>query len=138
MGDALAKLSEEGVSVWLDDISRERLRTGNLQQLIDTKHIVGVTSNPTIFQKALEKGDAYNEQVALLTKDIKLSGLKNSTKVQQMAENFLVQSRVDPPATGAKTATAASISDLLGGSSTNNVLALFGGSSSTSILDLFG
>ena len=63
MSDALADLSNAGVSIWLDDISRERLRTGNLQDLIDGKHIVGVTSNPTIFQKALEKGDAYNEQL---------------------------------------------------------------------------
>ncbi len=62
MSDALAQLSDAGVSVWLDDISRERLRTGNLQQLIDDKHVVGVTSNPTIFAKALEKGDAYDEQ----------------------------------------------------------------------------
>ena len=62
MTDALAQLSDAGVSIWLDDISRERLRTGNLQDLVDTKHVVGVTSNPTIFQKALEKGEAYDEQ----------------------------------------------------------------------------
>jgi len=63
MSEPLAQLSELGVSVWLDDISRERLRSGNLQELIDRKHVVGVTSNPTIFAKALEKGDAYDEQV---------------------------------------------------------------------------
>ncbi|HVU92973.1 MAG TPA: transaldolase [Jatrophihabitans sp.] len=63
MSDALARLSDEGVSIWLDDISRERLRTGNLQELLDTKNVVGVTSNPTIFQKAMEKGDAYDEQL---------------------------------------------------------------------------
>jgi transaldolase len=63
MNDPLTKLSDEGVSVWLDDISRDRLRTGNLQDLVDNKHIVGVTSNPTIFQKALEKGTAYDDQV---------------------------------------------------------------------------
>ncbi|MEO6886229.1 MAG: transaldolase [Jatrophihabitantaceae bacterium] len=63
MSDALADLSAQDVSIWLDDISRERLRTGNLQNLADTKHVVGVTSNPTIFQKALEKGDAYTDQV---------------------------------------------------------------------------
>lgn len=63
MSDALADLSAQDVSIWLDDISRERLRTGNLQDLVDTKHVVGVTSNPTIFQKALEKGTAYDEQV---------------------------------------------------------------------------
>jgi transaldolase len=63
MSDALADLAAQDVSIWLDDISRERLRTGNLAELRDHKHVVGVTSNPTIFQKALEKGDAYNEQV---------------------------------------------------------------------------
>ena len=75
MSDALTTLSEQGVSVWLDDISRERLRTGNLQELIDDKHVVGVTSNPTIFQKALEKGDAYNDQVRdLKTREIAIDG----------------------------------------------------------------
>ncbi len=67
MSDALKDLSEHGVSIWLDDISRNRLVTGNLQDLIDTKHVVGVTSNPSIFQKALEgsaEGDSpYAEQV---------------------------------------------------------------------------
>jgi transaldolase len=63
MSDSLAQLSDAGVSIWLDDISRERLRSGNLQELVDTKHVVGVTSNPTIFQKALEKGDAYDDQL---------------------------------------------------------------------------
>jgi transaldolase len=63
MSDPLADLSAQDVSIWLDDISRERLRTGNLAQLVTDKHVVGVTSNPTIFQKALEKGDAYDEQV---------------------------------------------------------------------------
>jgi transaldolase len=52
------------VSVWLDDISRDRLRTGNLQALIDDMHVVGVTSNPTIFAHALSSGNAYDDQVA--------------------------------------------------------------------------
>jgi transaldolase len=63
MSENLKKLSEEGVSIWLDDISRERLKTGNLAQLIRDKHVVGVTSNPTIFAKALSKGSAYDDQV---------------------------------------------------------------------------
>ena len=63
MSNALRDLSEEGVSVWLDDISRERLRTGDLTELMSTHHVVGVTSNPTIFDKALAEGDAYDEQV---------------------------------------------------------------------------
>ena len=64
MSDPLADLSAAGVAIWLDDISRERLRSGNLQQLVRDKHVVGVTSNPTIFQKALSQGDAYDEQIA--------------------------------------------------------------------------
>jgi transaldolase len=59
------------VSVWLDDISRDRLRTGNLQMLIDDFHVVGVTSNPTIFAKSLSSGDAYDDQIA----DLKLRGV---------------------------------------------------------------
>src|SRR6476469_7900983 len=59
----LAALSAAGVSVWLDDLSRERLQTGNLQNLIDTRSVVGVTTNPSIFQAALSKGTAYDAQV---------------------------------------------------------------------------
>ena len=66
MSDALADLSAAGVAVWLDDLSRERLRSGNLQQLIDDKHVVGVTTNPSIFQKAIGSGDAYDDATAEL------------------------------------------------------------------------
>ncbi|WP_343600923.1 transaldolase [Mycobacterium sp.] len=62
----LAALSGAGVSVWLDDLSRDRITSGNLQRLIDTKSVVGVTTNPTIFQKALEGGHAYDAQIAEL------------------------------------------------------------------------
>jgi transaldolase len=62
----LAALSAEGVSVWLDDLSRDRLQSGNLQELIDTKSVVGVTTNPSIFQKAFAEGDAYDAQIAEL------------------------------------------------------------------------
>ncbi len=63
MTDPLADLTAAGVAVWLDDLSRERLRSGNLAQLVQTRHVVGVTTNPTIFQKALSEGAAYDEQV---------------------------------------------------------------------------
>ncbi|HEX3813917.1 MAG TPA: transaldolase [Mycobacteriales bacterium] len=63
MSDVLAELSAAGVAVWLDDLSRERLRTGNLADLVRDRHVVGVTTNPTIFASALDKGDAYDEQV---------------------------------------------------------------------------
>ena len=62
----LAALSAAGVSVWLDDLSRDRLRTGNLQHLIDTYSVVGVTTNPSIFQAAMAKGAAYDAQLAEL------------------------------------------------------------------------
>lgn len=64
--DSVEALSSAGVSVWLDDLSRERLRSGNLQEVIDTKGIVGVTTNPSIFQAAISDGDAYNEQLNAL------------------------------------------------------------------------
>jgi transaldolase len=62
----LAALSAAGVSVWLDDLSRTRLRSGNLQELIDTRSVVGVTTNPSIFQAALSHGNAYDAQVSEL------------------------------------------------------------------------
>jgi transaldolase len=62
--DTLAQLTAAGVAVWLDDISRERLSTGNLEMLIRDFDVHGVTSNPTIFDHALSHGAAYNEQVA--------------------------------------------------------------------------
>ncbi len=64
----LAALSDAGISVWLDDISRERLGSGNLAELIDTRSLVGVTSNPTIFAGAVSKGGAYDEQIADLAR----------------------------------------------------------------------
>lgn len=66
----LEQLSDLGVSIWLDDLSRERIAeggaAGGLQTLIDTRNIVGVTTNPTIFASALAKGEAYDSQVAEL------------------------------------------------------------------------
>jgi transaldolase len=62
--DALAQLTAAGVAVWLDDISRERLSTGNLEMLIRDLHVRGVTSNPTIFAKAISSGSAYSGQIA--------------------------------------------------------------------------
>jgi transaldolase len=61
--DRLGDLAAAGVSIWLDDLSRERLNSGNLQSLITDKHVVGVTTNPTIFALALSNGEAYDQQV---------------------------------------------------------------------------
>ncbi len=62
MSDVLAELSAAGVSIWLDDMSRERLVSGSLKSLMADRHVVGVTTNPTIFAKALEKGSSYDDQ----------------------------------------------------------------------------
>ncbi|AOW94587.1 transaldolase [Rhodococcus sp. WMMA185] len=59
----LQKLSDAGVSVWLDDLSRDRIESGNLAELVSTKSVVGVTTNPSIFQAALSKGHVYDAQV---------------------------------------------------------------------------
>ncbi len=59
----LHRLSALGQSVWIDSLSREAIRGGHLQKLIDDDAVVGATSNPTIFQKAMSAGDAYDEQL---------------------------------------------------------------------------
>ncbi len=59
----LHQLSELGQSVWIDFLSREMLRSGKLARLMEEDAVVGITSNPTIFQKAISEGDAYDEQI---------------------------------------------------------------------------
>jgi transaldolase len=61
-----AQLSDAGVSIWLDDLSRERLSSGSLQKLIDQKNVVGVTTNPSIFQAAITSGTDYDAKIAEL------------------------------------------------------------------------
>jgi transaldolase len=73
----LHQLSARGQSVWIDYLSRDLLRTGELKRMIEEDAVVGVTSNPTIFQKALSQGDAYDEQ------------LKELLEHEQDAEIFL-------------------------------------------------
>ena len=63
MTDRLAELSAQGVAVWLDDLSRVRLTSGSLDKMRREQHVVGVTTNPSIFQKALSDADAYDAQV---------------------------------------------------------------------------
>ncbi|UNX56205.1 transaldolase [Georgenia sp. TF02-10] len=64
--DRLGELSRCGVSIWLDDLSRGRLTSGGLARLVRDRHVVGVTTNPTIFAGALAKGEDYDEQVRAL------------------------------------------------------------------------
>jgi transaldolase len=65
----LHELSEHGVSVWIDSVSREWLETGELKRLMDDDAVVGVTSNPTIFQKAMAEGTWYDEQLEEVLKN---------------------------------------------------------------------
>ncbi|MDT0463300.1 transaldolase [Streptomyces gibsoniae] len=62
--EPLQRLSDAGVSIWLDDLSRKRIASGNLAELLATKHVVGVTTNPSIFQAAIGSGEGYEEQLA--------------------------------------------------------------------------
>lgn len=62
MNTRLKNLADAGVSIWLDDLSRQRLQSGNLAELIADSSVHGVTTNPTIFAAALAQGETYNEQ----------------------------------------------------------------------------
>ena len=64
--ERLAELSSAGVAVWLDDLSRDRIRSGNLQSLVDEHSVVGVTTNPTIFAAAISGSDSYDDQLHAL------------------------------------------------------------------------
>jgi transaldolase len=61
--EKLAELSQAGVAVWLDDLSRDRIRSGGLQSLVDDYSVVGVTTNPTIFAAAISASGSYDDQV---------------------------------------------------------------------------
>ncbi len=69
MSERLQALADAGVSIWLDDLSRERIETGNLADLVKEKSVVGVTTNPTIFAAAIADGERYDEQVRKLVAD---------------------------------------------------------------------
>jgi transaldolase len=81
MTDALKRLSDEGVAIWLDDLSRKRLTSGNLAELVRDKHVVGVTTNPTIFQKAIGgSDDSYDGQL----RDLAVRGVTVEEAVRMM------------------------------------------------------
>ena len=77
---ALKRLSDEGVSIWLDDLSRRRIESGNLAELIASRHVVGVTTNPSIFQAAIGSGEGYEEQLA----DLAVRGVTVEEAVRMM------------------------------------------------------
>ncbi|MEU9049945.1 transaldolase [Streptomyces sp. NPDC048384] len=77
---ALKRLADEGVSIWLDDLSRKRIESGNLAELIANKNVVGVTTNPSIFQAAIGSGEGYEEQLA----DLAVRGVTVDEAVRMM------------------------------------------------------
>jgi transaldolase len=80
MTEALRQLSDEGVAIWLDDLSRTRLTTEDLADLIRDKYVVGVTTNPTIFQKAISDSELYDRQVH----DLAVRGLEVEEAVRMI------------------------------------------------------
>ncbi|WP_149823746.1 transaldolase [Streptomyces tailanensis] len=78
--EPLKRLSDEGVSIWLDDLSRERIASGNLADLITHRHVVGVTTNPSIFRAAIGSGEGYEEQLA----DLAVRGVTVDEAVRMM------------------------------------------------------
>jgi transaldolase len=87
MNDRLQALADAGVSIWLDDLSRERIETGNLAALVADSGVVGVTTNPTIFASAISKGERYAEQV----KALKASGADLKTTVFELTTTDVQQ-----------------------------------------------
>ncbi|PKW11182.1 transaldolase [Streptomyces sp. 1222.5] len=77
---ALKRLSDEGVSIWLDDLSRTRITSGNLAGLIENRNVVGVTTNPSIFQAAIGSGEGYEEQLT----DLAVRGVTVDEAVRMM------------------------------------------------------
>ncbi|MFJ4814752.1 transaldolase [Streptomyces sp. NPDC088801] len=77
---ALKRLSDEGVSIWLDDLSRRRIESGSLAGLVATGNVVGVTTNPSIFQAAIGSGTGYEEQLA----DLAVRGVTVDEAVRMM------------------------------------------------------
>ncbi|WP_326574654.1 transaldolase [Streptomyces sp. NBC_00481] len=78
--EPLKRLSDEGVSLWLDDLSRERVTSGDLAKLVETRHVVGVTTNPSIFRAAIGPGEGYEDQLA----DLAVRGVTVDEAVRMM------------------------------------------------------
>lgn len=83
MSDHLSQLQTLGVSVWLDDLSRQRITSGSLQELIANGDIAGVTTNPSIFQAAIAQRDPYDEAIA----DARSRGLSAAETISELTES---------------------------------------------------
>ena len=105
MTDRLAELSAAGVAIWLDDLSRERLSTGGLDQLRREKHVVGVTTNPTIFAKALRR---RRRRTTEQLKDLAAARRRRSTRRRGMLTTYDVRWACDVMRPGVRRVARAS------------------------------
>jgi transaldolase len=80
MADPLGDLTKNGVSIWLDDLSRQRLVSGGLVGLVAHDHVTGVTTNPTIFAKAIIGSDAYTDQL----RDLSVRGVSTAEALRAL------------------------------------------------------
>ena len=99
--DRLGALSDAGVSIWLDDLSRKRLESGSLARDVAERHVVGVTSNPSIFAAAVKGATEYDAQIAELAK----AGATPEQAVQIMTANgakIMAGHTIDPAASGSR------------------------------------
>src|SRR5689334_15130942 len=100
--ERLAELSEAGVAVWLDDLSRDRIRSGNLQSLVDDYSVVGVTTNPTIFSAAISGSDSYGDKVhAMAVREVSVEEALRTITAADVRDacDLLARSRSAPDAT---------------------------------------
>ena len=105
MTEATQRTSDNGVSIWLDDLSRTRIESGSLQELIKDKNVVGVTTNPSIFQKALSQVGPYDAQLKELGKvdvetavrELTTTDVRNATDIfREIAEAPTSSTAVSP------------------------------------------
>jgi transaldolase len=80
MADPLNELTAAGVAIWLDDLSRTRLVSSSLADLVRDRHVVGVTTNPTIFQRAMSHSDCYDQQLG----DLAMRGVEVEEAVRMI------------------------------------------------------
>ena len=89
--DRLQRLHDAGVSIWLDNIERTMLRNGDLERRIREDALTGMTSNPTIFEKALAEGNAYDDQIRTAPGEVtamELFELVSTTDVRDACDVF--------------------------------------------------
>jgi transaldolase len=134
MSERLKALADAGVSIWLDDLSRERIETGNLADLVKNSFVVGVTTNPTIFASALSDGERYDDQVRELAAQGKDAEATIASAKQLWKEVDRENLFIKIPAT---TEGGPAITDVLGEGISVNVTLIFGLDRYDAVMDAY-